>query len=288
MDLKLAYDRLFYALLDQYDTAEAANIAELVLERVTGQQRINRARHPHTPISLVQQEELDTITTELLKGRPVQYVLGQAWFGELPFYVNESVLIPRPETDELVHWVLQTCKQHQWSAPSTIDIGTGSGCIPITIKHRLPQASVHAVDISAAALAVAQQNAQTHHTPIQFHELNFLDSTTWASLPTHLDCIISNPPYVKQSESASMHARVLNHEPATALFVPDDDALIFYQQIAGFAQTHLAPNGYLFFEINEALGQATCALLETHGFSTELKQDMQGKDRMIRAMLSQK
>ncbi len=288
MDLKLAYDRLFYALLDQYDSAEAANIADLVLEKLTGQQRIDRARHPQTPVSLAQQEQLDTITTELFKGRPVQYVLGEAWFGELPFYVNESVLIPRPETDELVYWVLQTCKVNQWLAPNIIDIGTGSGCIPITIKHRLPRASVHAVDISAAAIAVAQQNAQTHHTAIQFYELDFLDKTNWAALPNNLACIISNPPYVKQSESAAMQARVLNHEPATALFVPDDDALIFYQQIAFFAQTHLAPNGYLFFEINEALGEATCALLESLGCSTELKQDMQGKDRMIKARLIQK
>jgi release factor glutamine methyltransferase len=288
MQLKLVYDRLFYALLDQYDSAEAANIADLVIEYVTGQQRIDKARHPQTPVSATQTTQLDNITTELLKGRPVQYVLGQAWFGELPFYVNESVLIPRPETDELVHWVLQTCKQQQWSAPSIIDIGTGSGCIPITLKHRLPQASFYAVDISAAALAVAQQNATTHQTNIHFHELDFLDNNTWAGLPNNLDCIISNPPYVQQSESATMHARVLNHEPATALFVPDNDALIFYKQIALFAQTHLSPKGYLFLEINEALGQATRALLASYGFTTELKQDMQGKDRMIKAILSQK
>jgi release factor glutamine methyltransferase len=163
-----------------------------------------------------------------------------------------------------------------------IDIGTGSGCIPISLKKKLPQLAVTAIDVSREALQVAKQNAATLHADINFVELDFLNEANWNQLPV-FDIIVSNPPYIKQSEEVNMHKNVLAFEPSLALFVPDEDALLFYRKIAAFAKTHLTLRGILFLEINEALGNEVTALLQTLGFETALRKDMQGRDRMVKA-----
>jgi len=216
------------------------------------------------------------------------------------------VLIPRPETEELVEWVVGAqsqvagCKLQDEAndtgnqQPTTsnrqpvtrlLDIGTGSGCIPIAIKKKCPGWDVHALDISAPALLVAQKNAADLQTPITFYQIDILGELQWPPLPI-FDIIVSNPPYITEAESKAMQANVTRYEPHTALFVPDDDALLFYRQIARFALRHLRPEGLLFFEINEAFGAEVCHLLSDNGFTgIELKTDMQGKHRMVKAVL---
>jgi release factor glutamine methyltransferase len=218
---------------------------------------------------------------ELLQHRPVQYVLGEAWFANMPFYVNESVLIPRPETEELTNLIVQETKYRLPDA-RVLDIGSGSGCIPIALKKQLPQSRITSVDISAAALEVAKRNASALNAAVVFMQMDFLDKKASATLPL-FNIIAGNPPYVKTSESASIHKNVLEYEPHTALFVPDNDVLIFYNAIAQFGLQHLHTGGKIYVEINETLGKETAALFEHYGYQTDLKQDLQGKDRIIKA-----
>ena len=281
------------------------------MEHITEWKRIDRILHKDFPLSQPKQEQLEKFTKELLVYRPVQYVLGEAWFAGMKFYVNEKVLIPRPETEEMVEWIVESAKWKienekfifvhvpdndqqsttndsfslQSSAFSIIDIGTGSGCIPIALKKKLPKADVTAIDVCSEALNIAVENAVSNETEIDFKLLDFLDRNKWNELG-QFDIIVSNPPYVKRSEAAVMRKVVLDYEPGLALFVPDDDALIFYKQIADFALTHLKPGGMVFMEINESLGNETVALLTEKGFTNvELKKDMQGKDRIVKARL---
>jgi len=306
MTIQEAHRQLLFALYDLYDNREAANIADLVVEHVTGQRRIDRIVNKHMPIGPAAQKELAAMQALLLQHTPVQYVLHEAWFAGLKFYVDGNVLIPRPETEELVEWVvgaqsqvsgcklqdkandtgnLQPATSNQQTVIRLLDIGTGSGCIPIAVKKKCPGWDVHALDISAPALQVAQKNATDLQTPITFCQADILNELHWPPLPI-FDIIVSNPPYIKLSESADMLNNVTRYEPHTALFVPDDDALLFYRQIARFALRHLRPGGLLFFEINEALGAEVCLLLADNGFTgVELKTDMQGKNRMVKAVL---
>lgn len=184
---------------------------------------------------------------------------------------------------ELVEWVIANCK-FPLSELSILDIGTGSGCIPISLKRRLRKATVSAIDISPGSITVAKKNAELLGTEVNFLELDILDESKWESLP-RFDIIISNPPYVPERDKATMHANVLQYEPAAALFVPDEDALLFYRAIARFAKQHLNEGGHLYFEIHENLGQAVMELLAAEGFSATLKKDMQQKDRMVRSGL---
>jgi release factor glutamine methyltransferase len=190
-------------------------------------------------------------------------------------------LIPRPETEELVDWVIANCR-FPIDTLSILDIGTGSGCIPITLKRRLRKARVTAIDISEGALTVARKNAAKLGAEVNFLQVDILDPDASASLEP-ADIIISNPPYIPENNKASMDPNVLDFEPHTALFVPDNDALLFYKAIVKFAHTKLNPGGLLFFEIHEDLGQAVISLLESEGFTATLKKDMQGKDRMVMA-----
>jgi release factor glutamine methyltransferase len=202
----------------------------------------------------------------------------------MKLYVNEQVLIPRPETEELVEWIAQTNKGK--AHLRVLDIGTGSGCIPLALYQQLQQPEIHAIDISSGALEVARQNAATQQATIHFHQADILDNANWHVLPV-FDCIVSNPPYITLSEKQEMQENVLAHEPHLALFVPDEDPLRFYRAIASFALQHLAPGGQLYFEINEAWGKETAELLTGKGFTNiELKQDLQGKDRMLKALTS--
>ena len=224
--------------------------------------------------------EIKLLVERLKKFEPVQYILGITEFYGLKLKVNPSVLIPRPETEELVHWVLNS---EITKFPKIIDIGTGSGCIALALKSKMPEAKVTAVDISTEALQTAEKNAIQNNLDINFIKADIFD---WEKLKwENFDVIISNPPYVRELEKVKMEPNVLNYEPSAALFVPDADPLIFYEVIAGFAKKYLKKNGFLFFEINEALTSEVESLLIETGFSNiEIRKDINGKSRMMRCI----
>ncbi|NML23164.1 peptide chain release factor N(5)-glutamine methyltransferase [Pseudoflavitalea sp. G-6-1-2] len=282
MTLREAKQFLMAELSAVYDTREAANITDWVLESLTSLSRVDRIVKTENLLSPAQIETLKHYNSELIRHRPVQYVLHESWFHGLRFYVNEHVLIPRPETEELVNLIIED-HSNAASALRIIDIGTGSGCIPISLKHNLPQATIYACDVSAGALEVAGKNAKDLGTAIQFIQQDILDATLWQQLP-EVDIIVSNPPYIPESDQSSMHTNVLEYEPHLALFVSNEDPLTFYRAIAELAQTKLARSGTVYAEIHEDLGPATMQLFSQYGFAqTQLIRDMQGKDRMIKA-----
>ena len=266
------------------DKDELRNIIELVIEHITNMPRAEQVKNKVPYLTCTQLENLDGITERLKKNEPVQYVLGEAWFGGMKFKVNKNVLIPRPETEELVDWIVKEAVSHELRVANILDVGTGSGCIPITLKKKLPEATVSAIDVCSEALFTATENTIELNAEVDFLLLDFLDEEKWKELGQY-DIIVSNPPYVKQSEIDTMHERVKVFEPHLALFVPDNDALLFYKKLAGFSINHLKPNGSLFVEINEALGEHVAEIFRSAGFSNiELRKDMQEKDRMIKAL----
>jgi len=286
MTLNAARTVLTTELKNVYEIAELRNIIELVIERITNMSRAEQVKNKVPYLTCTQLENLDVITERLKKNEPVQYVLGEAWFAGMKFKVNKNVLIPRPETEELVDWVV---KESQKSNPESfrdksqniIDIGTGSGCIPIALKKKLPQATLSAIDVCSETLFTATENAIELNTDVNFLLLDFLDEEKWKELGQY-NIIVSNPPYVKQSEINTMHERVKEFEPHLALFVPDNDPLLFYKKLSDFSMKHLIAGGKLFVEINEALGEGVSSLFRSAGFvNIELKKDMQGKDRMV-------
>ncbi|RTL55101.1 MAG: peptide chain release factor N(5)-glutamine methyltransferase [Sphingobacteriales bacterium] len=281
MTIKTAYQQLLLALFELYNDREAANIADMVIEAITGFNKINRIVHPEITLNQVQKAILQQYSDELAQYKPVQYILKKAWFFGLPFFVNESVLIPRPETEELVAWLLQEAKNIELPT-SVLDIGCGSGCIAITIKHQRPDFNVTGVDISEKALSVAKQNAVIHQTNINFKTIDILNTYNWSLLDRY-NFIISNPPYIGWSEKKSMAKQVVEFEPHEALFVPDNDPLLFYKTIAQFSKNHLNPNGLLFLEVNENLAHETKQALQELGYTTFLRKDLQGKNRMLQA-----
>ncbi len=281
MNIKTAYNKLKSEVAQLYDAREAASIASMVLNHITGitktQWLVNDGE-----ISENDQKLLQKFTKSLLDHTPVQYVLNEAWFYGLRFIVNKNVLIPRPETEELVQWVIDENKTGK--IKTLLDVGTGSGCIAISLKHKLPWLKIDALDISAPALKVAKSNAVENMTAIQFYQIDFFDSSQWNALSTY-DYIVSNPPYIKLQEAREMQPNVMNHEPHVALFVKDDDHLIFYRLIIQFAEKHLHPGGKLFFEINEQAKNEMEILLGSNGFTkVEVRKDMQGKPRMVMAV----
>ncbi len=283
MTIQLVYRQLLAQLYEIYDRREAGNIADWVIEHVTGQQKIDRIVYKDLPVSAAQQTQLIKIAAELLHHRPVQYVLGEAWFMDMKLAVNEHVLIPRPETEELVEWMVNDIKKSGSKKVSLIDIGTGSGCIPIAVKKKMPNSAVFAVDVSGEALQVAKLNRIQQKVPVDFLQLDFLNEKEWDRLGKY-DIIVSNPPYIKESEKTEIKDNVLKYEPYLALFVPDEDALLFYKAIAKFSRKHLEAGGSVYVEINEALGEEVAEVFEQNGFSNIiLKKDLQGKDRMVRA-----
>jgi len=275
-----AYQQLKEDLVFLYDESEASNLANQAIEHITHLNRTERLIHKQLLLFPEQLELLNRLSLELKTGKPIQYIFNEAWFGGLAFFVDEHVLIPRPETDELVELITATINPNS----SVIDIGTGSGCIPISIKKKIPHTTVTAIDVSAKALEVAQKNAAKHEVNIELLHLNFLDEVSWQKFEK-FDVIVSNPPYIKQAEITTMHKNVVEFEPHLALFVEDNDALIFYKKIAQFALHHLNKNGFVFVEINEALGKETLSLFEKNNLQASLIKDMQGKDRMIKAQL---
>ncbi len=283
MTIHLAYKQLLAQLYEVYDNREAANIADMVIEHVTGQRKIERIVYKDLPVNEQQQVQLEKFAGQLLQHRPVQYVLGEAWFMKMKLRVNESVLIPRPETEELAEWIINDIKKSGNKEVSLFDIGTGSGCIPIAVRKKIPEVAVSAIDVSDDALQVAILNSIEQNVLVDFLHLDFLNEEEWNRLGKY-NIIVSNPPYIKQSEEARMQNNVLKYEPHVALFVPDEDALIFYKAIVKFSTVHLKPGGSVYVEINEALGEDVVKLFKENDFQeVVLKKDMQGKDRMVKA-----
>lgn len=265
-----------------YDSREAMNIADWVLEHLAGKKKIDRIINKNELLTATQLYNVEKYVTELATHKPVQYVLNESWFYGMKLLVNEAVLIPRPETEELVEWVLEEVRSQKPEGRRILDIGTGSGCIPIALQKHLPGFDIYSCDISSAALEVAKQNAASQQTPVHFLQLNFLDRNTWNELPD-ADIIVSNPPYIPQRDKLSMHKNVLDFEPHIALFVENDDPLLFYTAIAEFALRRKRGVA-VYAEIHEKLGSAVQQLFIAKGFSdVELRKDLQGKDRMLKA-----
>nr|WP_315187642.1 peptide chain release factor N(5)-glutamine methyltransferase [uncultured Flavobacterium sp.] len=267
-----------------YDAGEAESFFYLILEEKNQLKQIDLALHPDLIFSADEIMVWNSLLESLKKEIPIQYILGKTNFYGLDFYVNENVLIPRPETEELVEWILKSQKSKVKSQkPKILDIGTGSGCIAISLAKNLSEAAVFAIDVSEKALATAKKNAAINEVNVTFIEKNILETE---DLEQQFDIIVSNPPYVRNLEKEEIKKNVLEHEPHLALFVEDNDALIFYRKIAALAQKNLSPNGQMYFEINQYLGVEMKDLLEKMNFKNiELRKDIYGNDRMIKVDL---
>jgi release factor glutamine methyltransferase len=263
-------------LMPLYEEREARNIAKIILHDYCHTSLTETELNP-------QQIELwKMAVARLLANEPLQYILGKTNFWGYDFKSDARALIPRPETEELLDWVLQDIK-HGILPPKGrfLDIGTGTGCIPIVFKKKQPLWEVSAIDISADALSLAVENAQLHSTDVQYQKIDILAKNQWCQLPV-VDCIVSNPPYILEVERAEMAAQVVDFEPAMALFVPDNDPLLFYRTILEFAYQYLAPKGYIYFEIHEKQLQGMQMLATSMHYTAILQQDMSGRDRMMR------
>ncbi|MFV8364893.1 peptide chain release factor N(5)-glutamine methyltransferase [Flavobacterium sp. XS1P27] len=268
-----------------YDAGEAESFFYLILEEKHQLKRIDLALHPDLVFSEEEIVVWNSILEQLKLEIPVQYLLGKTSFYGLDFEVNENVLIPRPETEELVEWILESQKSNPETSGESLkdfkilDIGTGSGCIAISLAKNLPNATVFAIDVSEKALATAKTNAENNSVKVSFINQNILKTQ---DLGQQFDIIVSNPPYVRNLEKEEIKKNVLDNEPHLALFVEDDDALIFYKKIAELAQKNLSENGQLYFEINQYLGKEMVDLLEKMNFKNiELRKDIYGNDRML-------
>lgn len=267
-------------LIGYYPETEVESFFNLLSEDILNMKRITISQNLYAVVSGKKYEKFQKAITRLKNYEPIQYILGNTEFYGLLFQVNPSVLIPRPETEELVGWIIDDCKDKQ--DISILDIGTGSGCIAVTLAKHLPTAKVYALDVSENALKLAKVNATNNEVEVEFIEADILDGDLGNM---QFDVIVSNPPYVREKEKEAMSANVLNHEPHLALFVKDDDALLFYRKITEISESILKPNGQLYFEINENLGQRTKELLANNSFNNiELKMDIFDKDRMIKAI----
>ena len=268
---KTEIDSFFFILVDEY----------LDLQRIDV--TLNPDFKINNDILLV----LNTALERLKNEEPIQYIIGHTEFFGFPFLVNENTLIPRPETEELVEWILDGVTELQSGKVakplSILDIGTGSGCIPISLAKKTPTITVSAIDVSVGALKIAKKNADINNVDIEFLQTDILQVKT---LHQQFDIIISNPPYVRELEKVEIQNNVLQNEPHLALFVSDDNPLIFYDKIADLAKQHLTKEGLLFFEINQYLGQETAKMLTEKGFKNiELRKDMSGNQRMIKASI---
>jgi len=274
----------FSELSGVYPETEIQSFFNILIELKLNLSRIEVALQPDLEISETTITFLQKAIAELKKNIPIQYITGETEFYGLKFNVNENVLIPRPETEELVDWILENSKlKTQNSKLKILDIGTGSGCIAISLAKNLSNTDVFALDISSEALKIAKKNAQLNKVDIYFSEIDILNTP---DLPEKYNVIVSNPPYVRELEKELMQQNVLAHEPHLALFVKDNNPLLFYDRIAELANKQLSKKGSLYFEINQYLGNETVALLKQKGFQNiELKKDMFGADRMIKAVV---
>jgi release factor glutamine methyltransferase len=266
-------------LLPFYDEMEAESFFYLILENQRQLRRIDLALDIDLQFSAEEILIWDVILEKLQLEIPIQYILGTTHFYGLEFNVNENVLIPRPETEELVEWIISSVKMPKFTNLKILDIGTGSGCIAISLAKKIPNPEVSAIDISYKALATAKENADLNKVAVAFIQKNILEAN---DLEQQFDIIVSNPPYVRNLEKAEIKSNVLANEPHLALFVEDNDALLFYRKIAELATKNLSVEGKLFFEINQYLGKETVELLEKMQFKNiELRKDIYGNDRMI-------
>ena len=298
MKAKIYKTQFFEALYNIYDVMEAESFFYLILEEKHQMKRIDLALNPDFAFSEKEIKEWNLILAQLKKEIPIQYILGTTEFFGLKFNVNENVLIPRPETEELVDWIIENLKIEEWTDEKMegfkdrgverrrdvkiLDIGTGSGCIAISLAKNIPNAHVFAIDVSARALEVAKKNAEMNEVSVTFLEKNILETE---DLLAQFDLIVSNPPYVRNLEKEEIKKNVLDNEPHLALFVDDLDALIFYRKIALLATKNLSFGGQLFFEINQYLGKEMIDLLNELGFqNVKLRKDIYGNDRMTRAV----
>lgn len=314
------YKNFVEQLSGVYDEREASNIADWVFESIAGISRAARVTGKQKQLSNSTIEQLNNSLNQLLTYRPVQYVLGEVWFYKMKLKVNAHVLIPRPETEELVECVVEGLKiknkpsrmtrpdgvleislpeQPGWTRNkevgkllkesfstehpiNVLDIGTGSGCIAIALKKQLPLVNVTAIDVSEGALAVAKENAGEQNVEINFQQVDFLDNALWKQLPS-FDIIISNPPYIPSAEKKMLAKNVTDHEPHLALFVDDHDPFIFYKKIAEFGSCNLSKEGKIFVEVHEQYANDVRQIFEQKNFTTEIKKDMYGRERMVMA-----
>ena len=268
-------------LKDFYPEGEVKAFTRLLLEKVAGWTLTDILTHDDLELSDEQTLFIHQAVERLKEYEPIQYILGETEFCGMRLWIDNRVLIPRPETAELIDWIVETVHH---SKPTILDVGTGSGCIAIALANKFRKATVTGFDISLDALHLAHENAELNDLLINFFHINILKTTHWDNT---FDVIVSNPPYIMATERKEMEKNVLNYEPEIALFVTDDNPLIFYKHIGQFAAQHLNKDGQLFLEINQALSKETTLLLKEIGFKTvELRKDLSGKNRMIRALLT--
>jgi release factor glutamine methyltransferase len=279
MTYREAEQRLASDLQLIYSNRESGQLASWVMEKITGLQRVDRLLQKNQPLSSDQEEQWVLISARMLQHEPIQYVLNEAPFMGLLLEVNQHTLIPRPETEALVSWVLE---DHPEKNLRVLDAGTGSGCIALALKQQQPSWEITAGDSSFEALQVAAKNAARYQFHIHFAEMDMLNPQDpgWGG---KYQVIVSNPPYIPHKDKASMEAHVTAFEPTTALFVPDENPLLFYKALVAAAPLHLEKGGWLYVEINEGLGDATLQLFKNAEWQAELRKDFQGNKRMIRA-----
>jgi len=279
MTLKEVYRKILEQAQSIYSLSEATTMTDWIFENVADIQKADVIKTPDLELSQPILEELDNRLHQLLLHKPIQYILGEAWFYDMKLKVDENVLIPRPETEELVSMIITNHEESIYL--KILDIGTGSGCIPIAIKKHLPAAIITSIDLSEGAILVAKENAVIQETPIEFIHSDFLDENSWHNFPT-FDVIVSNPPYIPLHEKEQMDTNVTAFEPHLALFVPDNDPLLFYRKIAQFGKKHLNIEGKIYLETHEDHAKETAALFTALDYGhVIIKEDMFGKERMV-------
>ncbi|MFL5739366.1 MAG: peptide chain release factor N(5)-glutamine methyltransferase [Flavisolibacter sp.] len=296
MKLFEAEQKIKEQLKNIYEAQEAENIADLASEYITSLCKNERRANKEILLTPEQLSIMNKTLQQLLSHEPIQYVMNKCWFFGMELFIDHSVLIPRPETEELVSWVIDDVKKKGYnvfnagsmkadvtSQLKIIDVGTGSGCIALALKKNMPRAEVWGCDISEEALNIARRNGSSLNIRVDFQGVNFLDHAQQKHLPS-VDIVVSNPPYVPLRDKDQMAANVLNFEPHTALFVSDEDPPQFYRALANFGKHRLHKEGTMYMEIHEGLGHEVVELFQTEGYNgVELRKDMQGKDRMVKA-----
>lgn len=273
------YQLYLNELMTIYPKSEAENIRNRTFESLASMSRSELIKNPaKILIPEISKALLDGLA-QLKQQKPLQYLLGESWFYKLPFKVSPAVLIPRPETEELVELAIDFLKK-EGIGKKVLDIGTGSGCIPISIKKNIEASDMTSIDISAEALAIAKENALTHATEINFQQCDFLEEENWERLDKY-EVIISNPPYIPEEEKNLLDKNVTMFEPHIALFVEDKHPLIFYEKIADFGKTHLTKNGIILLETHENYADKVADLFNDKGYMSTIKKDMYDKKRMV-------
>jgi release factor glutamine methyltransferase len=281
MQLKVLHTTFLNQLRLIYESREASILTDIVFEHFANADKKVLIKDPNLEIPGEICRVIEQALSQLKDHKPIQYIIGETWFYKMKFKVSPAVLIPRPETEELVTEAITFLRSPGKS--TVLDIGTGSGCIPISIKKNLPGTVVSAIDVSEAALDIAKENAGTQETEISWQLMNFLDETLWTGLARY-DVIISNPPYIPENEKDKLHKNVTAYEPAQALFVADHQPLVFYEAIARFGMEHLAEEGKIFMETHEDYGAEVASHFNSIGYRAIVKKDLSGKQRMVIAI----